>query len=138
MSQARVGVSIIVLNEKNEILIGVRKGSHGSGLYSLPGGHLEYLEKMETTCSRELDEEIGCHFNNYEKVGFSEEVFNGEKHYITLYFKANCPNDKLDEIRTMEPDKCEGWEWRAYKDLPEIMFCDSLNQINNCLCSVIW
>ena len=128
MKQAKIGVSIILINKDNQILVGKRKGSHGAGLYSIPGGHLEYGETYEETCDRELLEEIGVKFGNYEKVGFSEDFFD-EKHYTTLYFVIRDIGNI--EIKNMEPHKCEGWEWIHINDLPENMFCDSNNQIKS-------
>ena len=42
MGIVKVGVSVILIRNDNEILIGKRKGSHGAGEYSVPGGHLEW------------------------------------------------------------------------------------------------
>jgi 8-oxo-dGTP diphosphatase len=58
MSKPRVGVEIIVVKE-GKILLGKRKGAHGSGCYSPPGGNLECKETVETCAKRELDEETG-------------------------------------------------------------------------------
>lgn len=42
MLQYGVGVGVFILNPKHpgKIVIGERKGSHGSGQWALPGGHL--------------------------------------------------------------------------------------------------
>ena len=127
MKNVKVGVSVILIRNMNEILIGKRQGSHGAGLYSVPGGHLEYGETFEECCSRELDEEIGVKLNNFEKVGFSEDFFD-EKQFTTLYFKKYVDFDII--VKNMEPDKCEEWIWVDIKQLPKL-FCDTNNQINN-------
>jgi len=52
MKQARVGVGVILISQDNKILMGKRKGSHGTGVYSIPGGHLEYMEIYQRACER--------------------------------------------------------------------------------------
>ena len=129
--ETKVGTSIILINENDEILIGKRQGSHGAGMYSIPGGHLEYNERYEECCDRELMEEIGVNFpGEYYQVGFSEDFFEGGKHYITLYFVVRDIDSEI-KIINMEPDKCEEWKWIHYSKIPENMFCDSYNQIQS-------
>lgn len=132
--EVRVGVSVILVNNKRQVLVGKRKGSHGVGMLSVPGGHLEFGEKYSTCCDRELVEEIGVDFGGgYEPLGFSEDFFvkdGVDKHYTTLYFVVDGIDSDKVEIKNMEPDKCEGWEWVSIEKLPNTMFCDTFNQIN--------
>jgi len=129
----KVGVSVIIINKKNEVLVGKRMGSHGAGLLSVPGGHLEYGESYNTACDRELSEEIGVNFEGkYDKLGFSEDFFfhNGQhKHYITLYFVVKNVDSNKIKIENLEPNKCEGWNWINISKLPTEMFCDTYDQI---------
>ena len=154
MSQTKVGVSIIIFNENNEVLLGKRKGSHGAGLWSIPGGHIEFFETYEVTCDRELREEIGTDLSEgiidnfsvdkYNKIGFSEDFFGdygdieNMKHYTTLYFYIKV-NSKMIKIKNMEPEKCEDWYWISIKKLPnpEYMFCDTYKQILNAYSKII-
>ena len=46
----KVGVGVMVLKD-GKVLLTRRKGSHGAGEYSFPGGHLEYMESFED-CAR--------------------------------------------------------------------------------------
>lgn len=129
---AKVGVSVIIFNQLGQVLVGKRKGSHGVGQLSVPGGHLEFGENSSETCDRELLEEIGVNFNgNYEPIGFSEDIFEGTpmKHYITLYFVVNGVDSDAIEIINMEPEKCEGWNWVDINELPTAMFCDTYSKI---------
>ena len=137
--EVRVGLSILIFRETEdsvcmdldtEVLIGKRKGSHGEGIYSVPGGHLEFGETYKEGCSRELEEEIGVSFDLYTPIGFSEDFFK-EKQYTTLYFQAENVNPNIN-IQNLEPDKCEGWEWVKIKDLPEL-FCNTNEIIDNIL-----
>lgn len=55
----RVGVAVFVINEKGNVLIGKRTGSHGAGTLALPGGHLELHESFHECAAREVYEETG-------------------------------------------------------------------------------
>jgi 8-oxo-dGTP diphosphatase len=42
-----IGVAVIVIKE-DEVLLGKRKNSHGSGTWAFPGGHLEFKESIRS------------------------------------------------------------------------------------------
>jgi len=106
--QARVGTGVFVFNPKGKILLGKRKGSHGAGEWSLPGGHLEYFEPMYDCVIRELKEETGMDIiTNFRQIGFTEKFYpEFGKHYITLFFA--CITKQKPKL--MEPEKCGGVE----------------------------
>jgi len=135
-SEVRVGVSVIMINNKQEVLVGKRRGSHGAGMLSVPGGHLEFGETYIACCDRELMEEIGVDFGAYTPIGFSEDFFvkdGVDKHYTTLYFVVDEVDSDNLKIQNLEPEKCEGWEWVPFAKLPDNMFCDTYNKIRNYL-----
>ena len=53
----RVGVGLYIFNEKNQVLLGLRTGSHDAHTWCPPGGHMEYGETFEQTAVREAKEE---------------------------------------------------------------------------------
>ena len=115
----RVGVGVIIRRE-GKVLLGLRKGSHGSGSWAFPGGHLEFGETPEQTVVRELQEECGVQVKNLTTVTFTNDIFITEqKHYITLYVLCDYASG---EAKNLEPEKCERWEWFAWDRLPEPKF----------------
>lgn len=42
----RVGIGVFIF-KNNKFLMGCRKGAHGEGTWSIPGGHLEFGESMD-------------------------------------------------------------------------------------------
>lgn len=46
MPAPQVGVGVLILRD-GKVLLGRRKGSHGAGCWSAPGGHLEFGEVVE-------------------------------------------------------------------------------------------
>ena len=108
----RVGIGCLVIDPKTKkFLIGKRKGSHESGTYQLPGGHLEVGETWSQCAARELKEETGIDCVKWELTYITNDVMQADKHYITLFMRGEVGNMECVEPKLMEPDKCEGWYW---------------------------
>jgi len=114
-----VGVGVIVIR-KGRILLGKRIGSHGAGTWALPGGHLEYAERVEDCAVREVLEETGLSIEVTGRGPYTSDVFLEEqKHYVTLFVEARC---KHGEPEILEPEKCLAWQWFYWSALPEPKF----------------
>lgn len=117
--KVRVGVSVIVIRD-NKVLLGKRKGSHGTGTWAFPGGHLEFGETPEQTAKRELFEETGLTAEHVVRGPYTNDIMSEEgKHYITL---VTIVQNAMGEPQVKEPQKCESWEWFAWNDLPQPLF----------------
>lgn len=117
--KVRVGVAVI-LEQAGQWLLGKRKNAHGSDTWAFPGGHLEWQETPEACAIREVEEEVGVRISNPSRLSFTNDIFsNDNKHYITLFMKAT---EFEGDIRVMEPDKCEQWQWFDPKQLPSPLF----------------
>ncbi|KAK6850002.1 NUDIX hydrolase domain-like protein [Apiospora arundinis] len=113
----RVGVAAIVRNEKGEVILGRRLGSHGSGSWALPGGHLEYGETYFACAERETLEETGLEVKALKLLTVTNDIFNDlGKHYITLFVMCER-SDKLKEPQVLEQEKCESWHWIHWDEL---------------------
>ena len=122
----KVGVGVVVFKE-GKILLGKRKGAHGEGEWAAPGGHLEFAESVEECACRELLEETGLKAMSFHLGPWVNDVMENQKHYVTLFVFV----DKFEgELKLMEPDKCEGWQWFSLDSLPLPLFpvCRSLIQ----------
>jgi len=114
-----VGVGVIILKD-DKVLLGKRKGNHGGGTWSIPGGKLEFMESVEDCARREILEEVGITIKNLRKGTYTNNIFLDEnKHSISIYIIADYDSG---EVRIMEPDKCECWEWFDWNNLPEPLF----------------
>jgi 8-oxo-dGTP diphosphatase len=114
----RVGVGVIVQKE-GKILLGKRKGSHGAGHWSCPGGHLEFGETVEQCAARELLEETGLKATSLVVGPWTNDLMAPDKHYITLHVFVS---EFEGEPKLMEQQKCEGWHWFEWNQLPEPLF----------------
>lgn len=114
-----VGVGAIVLRD-GLVLLGQRLGSHGVGTWALPGGHLEFGESVEDCAAREVLEETGLVIDAFTRASYTSNVFAAEqKHYVTLFVTAHSA---VGEPQLCEPNKCSGWHWFRWSELPEPLF----------------
>lgn len=118
-NQVQVGVGIIIVRD-GRVLLGERQGSHGSGTWALPGGHLEFGESVADCAKREVFEETGLEIHDVRSVAFTNDIFEeNQKHYVTLFVMAV---QWRGEPKVMEPQKCKGWEWCEWDNLPNPLF----------------
>ena len=115
----RVGVGVFVLKD-GKFLMQKRQGSHGSGTWSLPGGHLEFGESFEDTARREVKEETNLDITNIRFAAVTNDIFEAEnKHYATIWVMSDWADG---ELKNVEPEKCTAQEWHTLDDLPEPLF----------------
>ncbi len=115
----KVGIGVIVI-KNGKVLLGKRKGAHGEGSWSFPGGHLEFNESWEDCALRETKEETGIKIKNLRFGTATNDIFQAEKkHYITIFMLADYDSG---EVKIMEPEKCERWEWFEWDNLPQPLF----------------
>lgn len=122
--EVRVGTGLILVKD-GKMLLGRRRGSHAAGLYSFPGGHLDWNETWEQGVLRELEEECGPNVKvRLRPIGLQRAVFitnnpmpQYDKHYITIFMVADWVEG---EPENTEPHKCDGWEWFNFDQLAEL------------------
>ena len=113
-----VGIAVIVI-KNNQVLLGKRKNSHGSGTWAFPGGHLEFNESIENCAEREVFEETGIQIKNVRCGPYTNDIFADEdKHYVTLFVTADYD---AGSAVVKEPDKCEKWAWSPWP--PDVQPC---------------
>lgn len=117
--EPRVGVGVFIFKD-GKFLVMKRKGSHGEGSWSLPGGHLEFGETPEETAAREVREETGLEIANVAFAAVTNDIFVDEnKHYVTIWTKSDW---KSGEPAIIEPDKCVEIRWADFNSLPSPLF----------------
>ncbi len=117
--EPRIGIGVFVIRD-GKFLMGHRKGSHGAGHWSIPGGHMEFGESFEDTAKREVMEETGLSITNVRFGAVTNDVFESEgKHYISVWVLS----DSLEgDPAITEPDKFVDQEWVDIDHLPEPLF----------------
>ena len=128
MSKTQVAAAVIVLRD-SKILLLKRKGSEGSGTWSIPGGKVDFMEDPKDACARELLEETGLTAQKLEFVHYTNDIHEDtNKHFVTLRFVCR---DFIGEPKVMEPLKSTEIGWFSVDDLPTPMFKPTMDLLNN-------
>jgi len=106
----QLAVSAVIFRE-GKLLLLKRAKSPGHGLWSLPGGRVEFGESLHTALAREVDEEAGLKIDIVALAGWREVLpgAGGGGHYLIMSFAArwvaNEPrlNEEHDDFKWIEP-----------------------------------
>lgn len=120
-----VGVGVMIIND-NKILLGLRnpdkeKASselQGQGTWTMPGGKVEFMEKLMDAAKRELEEETSLVATKLDLLCISDDMTE-TAHYVTVGFIVK---DYKGEVKTMEPDTILEWKWFDLNNLPENLY----------------
>lgn len=129
----KTGVGVIVCRG-HKVLVGERKGSHGSGLHSFPGGHVEPADAslphplggLAARGEKEVFEETGIICRVFSPDHYRLDLFttfdilsaDQKKIYVTPYLVADylhggtvAVQEGEEIIVAREPNKCQAWHW---------------------------
>ena len=107
----QLAVSAAIFRD-DKILLVRRARFPARGLYSLPGGRVEFGETLQAALHREVDEETSLRIEIIGLAGWREVVpgTTGGGHYLIMSFAARWAsgevvlNDELDDFRWLPPD----------------------------------
>ena len=127
-----VGVGVMILKD-NKVLLGLRnpdkiKGDSeikGEGTWTMPGGKVEFMEKLVDAAKRELEEETSLVATKLDLLCISDDMTD-TAHYVTIGFIVS---EYEGEVKTMEPETIMEWKWFDIDDLPINIYKPSLKCI---------
>nr|GMD51831.1 nudix hydrolase 1-like [Ipomoea batatas] len=114
----KVAVAVFIMKGE-KVLVGKRLAGAGTSYFSVPSGHLEFVEIFEECAAREVKEETGLELKNIETLKVINHVFHNEakpSHYVVLLIRAEL-SDPNQIPENVEPDRCEGWD--EWNDMPK-------------------
>ena len=114
----QVGAAIIIAQD-DKVLLMKRKGPHGQGTWSTPGGHLDFGETLEGCAAREAKEEVGVDVVDLRFRAVTNDIFEETgKHYITIWMEGKT----VDEPFIAAEREVEEIGWFAWDSLPQPLF----------------
>ena len=131
----KTGIGVMILNN-NKVLLGHRvlNAKDTGGIYepdswTLPGGKQKYEETIIETAIRETKEETNLDISNIHVYTATDE-FQSDRHYVTI---GVISSSYEGELKIMEPNKIDKWEWFELNNLPENIYTPSKNMIDEYL-----
>ncbi len=114
-----VGIGVLIWRD-GKFLMQQRRGSHGAGTWSFPGGKLDFGESWEECGAREVHEETGMEIKNVRLLAVTNDVFKIEgKHFVTIWLESDWA---ANEPEIKEPNKLTAIGWYTFKTLPAPLF----------------
>lgn len=112
----RLAVSAGIFRD-GKILLVRRAREPAKGVYTFPGGRVEFGESLHEALAREVREETGLEIEIVGLVGYREALpprTGGHGHFVILPFAARwvandvALNDELDDARWLTPGHISG------------------------------
>jgi 8-oxo-dGTP diphosphatase len=114
----QVGAAIIITQD-DKVLLMKRKGPHGEGTWSTPGGHLDFGETLEGCAAREAKEEVGVEVVDVHFRAVTNDLFESQgKHYVTIWLEGRSTGEPFIAA---EREVAEVG-WFAWDSLPQPLF----------------
>ncbi|MFC1653723.1 NUDIX domain-containing protein [Patescibacteria group bacterium] len=85
------------------------------GMWSVPGGQIDFGETAENAVIREAKEELGIEISIKKFIGYSNQILS-KAHWVSLHFLCQIESGVS---KIMETEKCERIEWFDVGNLPE-------------------
>jgi len=114
-----VGVALI-LTRGNQVLLMKRKGPHGPGTWTVPGGHMDFGETPEQCGAREAMEEIGVEVVDIRFRALTSDIFESEgRHSISIWMDGRI---RAGEPRIAAEKEAAELGWFDWDSLPQPLY----------------
>ena len=114
-----VGVAVILMRD-DKVLLMKRKGSHGPGTWTVPGGHMDLGETPEQCGARESKEEVGVEVVDLRFRAITNDIFEGEgRQSISIWMDGKIQSGEPRIVAEKEGSEIG---WFAWDTLPQPLY----------------
>ncbi|MGK9148257.1 NUDIX domain-containing protein [Plantibacter flavus] len=112
----RSGCGAAIIRD-GRILLLERRRAPEAGSWGIPGGKVDWMERLEDAVRREVEEETGLDLGPVDLLCVVDHFEVGlNQHWISPVYLAEAA---IGEPALREPDKHSGLGWFSLDDLPE-------------------
>lgn len=114
-----VGGGVLIFNELGQVLL-LRRGSKSKnekGLWSKPGGQIDFGEKVAEAMKREIKEETDLEIELWGYLPHTDHIIGEDgQHWVAFNYLGRVVSGVA---KIMEPEKCEELGWFDLDKLPD-------------------
>ena len=114
MNAPGVGCGAAILHD-GKLLLVKRRRAPEAGCWNLPGGKVDFGERVEDAVRREIAEEIGVEIELIRPLALVQMIGLDGQHWVSPTYLARIVSG---EPRNLEPEKHETLIWTALDELP--------------------
>ncbi len=115
-----VGVGAAIFNSEGKLFLMLRgkESQNERGKWEIPGGTVEFGERVEDAVKREIKEEFGIEIEVLELFDVVNHLIHAEKqHWVSPAFICKIVKGKP---KSMEPGKCEKFGWFSMEETEKL------------------
>lgn len=117
MQMIRVGCGAFITDDEGRLLLVKRRRNPEADHWGLPGGKVEFLERVADTIVREIREELGVVIELTGLLCVVDQIDpNGPSHWVNPVHRARIVQGAP---QVMEPDAMANWGWFSLDALPQ-------------------
>jgi len=116
-----IGVSVgaMIINADGKLLLCKRSKTarNEQGQWEIPGGEVEFGEKLTDAIKREMGEELDIDIELIKQLPAADHIIPADhQHWVPTTFLAKLKGKNSPHI--MEPHKCDAVGWFSFDKLP--------------------
>jgi 8-oxo-dGTP diphosphatase len=126
-SGPRVGVGVLILDQRGRVLLTLRSRPPEAGCWSIVGGKLDYLETLEACAVREAREEVGLDVQIDMLLCVTDHLLPQEnQHWVSPAYLGRVSGGLA---KNCEPHKTRDVRWFPLRALPPNLTMTARNAI---------